>query len=192
MNQYQYVNGNPVGALDPSGLAKIYISYRPVGPGVHVFLIIVDEDSGKMWTIAGGPFHKGGSGPLTNFSEPAREGNYDSIDPDFPNSKNFANAALLKHDGRTGLWWFNKCNSIGEEIESFKIDYDVLTTNSNAFAYTVIRRAGLGDELDVTNTKRHISPKPETILEWRSRYGSVYAPGWRTLLIWGNPPRINK
>jgi RHS repeat-associated protein len=185
-NWYAYCDNDPVNAVDPVGLAKVYVVWKPVaGAGNHVFLLIVDENTGDSWTIGGGPAKslppKSLIPNLVDHSGPAGPGNYESI-PKSGNLPSGYTSVLIKDDDRTGQWWFDKGNNIGGEIESKKLPYffgnTLNGTNSNAFLYTVLKRAGLLDEWNASGHANDLSSNASTAFNG----GAEYAPGWGTVI----------
>ncbi|MDX2064779.1 MAG: RHS repeat-associated core domain-containing protein [Fimbriimonadaceae bacterium] len=143
-NWYGYCANSPLTAVDPEGLARVYLSLRRVGGtfAYHTYLIVQDESSGDTWTVGGGPENRDGSGILTDKSGPTGKGNYEGLPVRSPIPDD---AIQLLNDDFPGAAWFNKLNHIGGEIQATEISYSALNNNSNAFTFTVIRRAGLVD-----------------------------------------------
>lgn len=81
-------------------------------------------------------------GNLIDHSGPAGPGNYEGVKPGMIPS----GAILIRDDDLPGQYWYDKGNKIGGEIEAKGIPYNPLTTNSNAFLYTILKRAGLLDD----------------------------------------------
>ena len=81
-------------------------------------------------------------GNLIDHSGPAGPGNYEGVNPGMIPS----GAILIRDDDLPGQYWYDKGNKIGGEIEAKGIPYNPLTTNSNVFLYTILKRAGLLDE----------------------------------------------
>ncbi|MBC8104738.1 MAG: hypothetical protein H7Z41_19360 [Cytophagales bacterium] len=189
-NWYAYCDSDPVSAVDPNGLAKIYVAYRPAATlgwnkGYPVFIIVVDEASGQTWTIAGGPQNQGSLSPdpIVDRSGPAGTNpttglpNYDGVNPGvLPGT-----AVIIKDDDRSGQWWFDKGNNIGGEIESKGLGYNpVSSRNSNAFAYTVLARAGLFDDYNATPMSCNGTLSSNSLSTGPG--GSDYVPGWGTII----------
>lgn len=140
-----------------------------------MFLIIVDENTGATWTIGGGPSGSGWSpGNLVDKSGPAGRGNYEEVKPGAIPS----GAVLIRDDNLPGKFWFDKANNIGGEIEAKGIGYDPFTTNSNAFLYTILKRAGLLDEWLGSGHTGKVSSNASTAVPG----GASWAPGWGKVL----------
>jgi RHS repeat-associated protein len=194
-NWYVYCDGNPLNAIDPWGLAKIYVAWRKVpavddaiGAGVggmlggfrgnHVYIIIEDEKTGETWTIGGGPEKPNepwNFGKIVDRSGPAKEGNFEGLSgkDGIP-----ADAILIRDDDLKGEDWYEKAHNIGEEIEAANLPYDPASQNSNSFLYTVLARAGLLDEWESSGRKDEIDSNS------RSGFagGRIWAPGWGKIL----------
>lgn len=87
-------------------------------------------------------------------------------------------AVLIRDDDLPGQYWYDKGNNIGGEIEAKGTPYNPLTTNSNAFLYTILKRAGLLDEWLGSGHSGDISSSSWTVAPG----GAVWAPGWGTVL----------
>ena len=83
---------------------------------------------------------------------------------------------MLRDDDLSGQFWFDKLNSIGQEIEPEKHDYSIFGNNSNSFISTIIQRSGLGDELTL------VSPGFSSGVGSSVPGGSKYTPGWGNIL----------
>ena len=186
-NWYVYCDNNPLNAVDPWGLAKIYVAWRAVPitgdlgltpSGHHVYLIIVDENTGDVWTIGGGPQRERllDPGNIEDKSGPAGPRNYESLRGQNGIPKD---AVLIRDDNLKGEDWYRKARSVGQEIEAQELLYSPMTQNSNSFLYTVLARAGLLDEWEESGHKDKIDSSA------RSAYplGKIWAPAWENILL---------
>lgn len=155
-NWYGYGGGegSPLVFADQTGDAIIRIGTRSVaGLGTHTYIIIICEITGEVWTISGGPeSHEGfgiiGAGGLTNYSGPFTDARGRPVSGNYERGNGVQDASgdTILNDDRFGIDWYNELNGIGDRIEAGGTGYRLVTTNSNAFVWNMMRYGGLLDE----------------------------------------------
>ncbi len=131
---YQYVGSNPVSFIDPMGLCKIALQFsRPISwiPGYHITVTTTDS-SGSMW-FAGGPSRKP-EGPSSYGYLRAAAGKNPAFEP---------LVKVIVDDGKPCACYNDSFNGTINRTNAHDIPYDPLGQNSNSFAGTMLRDAGI-------------------------------------------------
>jgi RHS repeat-associated protein len=156
-NLYAYVDNDPVNALDPMGLCKIYVKFNKVIkglPGYHAYIVTVDP-SGLMMGFRGGPNQDGNVGGFY--------GPYDKTFPDYNPNKTPCKKVL--DDNQPCRQYNLRLEQVLDDITAQNIPYPWYpffpwSKNSNSVASQALFSTGL--------------PVPDP---------PVWAPGWGTPLF---------
>jgi hypothetical protein len=148
---YSYVGGNPIGSLDPRGLCKVELRFKPVTflkGGIdtefwHGYIVTTDTDGSQKY-FRGGP---GGSNKGSSYGNVVTE-----TEQYIPGTIDYSNGprpsqTLLDNDESCACM-NSKFSDILKRIQQAAVPYEPFpgmyngTANSNSVAGTLVRDAG--------------------------------------------------
>jgi len=186
LNLYEYCSDNPLGKVDPTGLAEITLEFHEVAANAfHAYLVLTDNvrsspTFGKSWAYSGGPSDSSLLGALVDMLDPFgsavgpmgkiadTSGLFSKGQTDFDASDTHAARydVPLVNDQSSWTQWKSHFDMVTKAMNAQQIPYSILGPNSNSYAHEIIRRIGLDNVFQsMTGTK---NPK------WRI----PIAPGW--------------
>ncbi len=165
-NWYAYCDNDPVNAVDPEGLAKIWVRFRRLGVNIfQAFIIVEDEQKpgpNNLWYIRGDKDRWAITPDLV-----VTWGDYQPNTPDWlgGNDRSPGGPApiLIRDDNLPADFWKNWFKQVGRDINNENITYGWIGDNSSSTVTTILDDGTL--------------PFPAAPVPWPNA-----VPGWGTIL----------
>ena len=145
VNTYSYVGNNPVSFLDPYGLCKVEVRFKPATPfdsipEYHAYIITTDLD-GSQQVFRGGPEGQfRWNSPVWGWVH-AVHGPYDQSSKDW--TTDARPSKVYVDDGKPCECSNQKLGNAIDQIDALHIGYAPLGYNSNAVVGTALQSLGL-------------------------------------------------
>lgn len=153
-HSYGYVGGNPLNAVDPSGFVKVEVRFiqfavprdpdnRPLGQSVnaiHAYIVVTDNlGTGAQTYYSGQPLTVGGGNDLSRAILVGESGPHKPGSREWNQPGELAAAARVLVDDQSPVDCANQIlQNFANNVTAAAIPYRLLSTNSNAFAYTAM------------------------------------------------------
>ncbi len=137
LNVYAYVGNDPLNNVDPDGLAKVQIFYRPTPQTAdiasHSYVVVSESNGSNPMVFRAGP---GDTGTIYAQSAPYGPGSIDYISS--PRA-----ITVLINDNLPTSYYENQLQNFQAAVNAAAIPYSPISTNSNAYAAQAIEALGV-------------------------------------------------